>query len=404
VRVLIQKYGGTSVATQELRLTVAEKIIHATQQGYAVVAVISAMGRKGAPYATDTLLQLMLETNGSINHREIDLMLNCGEIISGVLMTGAICGLGNPAIFLTGAQAGIITNDQFGDARILRIDPENILNNLKEGKVVVVAGFQGVTESGDLTTLGRGGSDTTAAALGVALDAEAIEIYTDVDGIKTADPRIVSEAKTLSAVSYTEACQFAHEGAKVIHPRAVEIAMQKNIPIKVKCTFSDSPGTLVTTLGEMGSISLADRVITGITHTPNLTQITIDIDESHPRDFHLKAFKSLALAGISVDFINVSPRTIMFTVKNEVTSKAEDVLENMGIQTQLLKNCAKIAAVGAGMTGRPGVMAQIVEAFTREGIKILQSADSFTSIWCLVENKDMEKAVRSLHDSFKLGG
>jgi aspartate kinase len=346
----------------------------------------------------------MLETNGSINHREIDLMLNCGEIISGVLMTGAICGLGSPSIFLTGAQAGIITNDQFGDARILRIDPEKIQNNLKEGKVVVVAGFQGITENGDLTTLGRGGSDTTAAALGVALDAEAIEIYTDVDGIKTADPRIVSEAKTLSAVSYTEACQFAHEGAKVIHPRAVEIAMQKNIPIKVKCTFSDSPGTLVTTLGEMGSISLADRVITGITHTPNLTQITIDIDESHPRDFQLKAFKSLALAGISVDFINVSPRTIMFTVKNEETSKAEDVLENMGIQTRVLNNCAKIAAVGAGMTGRPGVMAQIVEAFTKEGIKILQSADSFTSIWCLVENKDMEKAVRSLHDSFKLGG
>jgi aspartate kinase len=403
MRVLIQKYGGTSVATQELRLLVAEKIIHATRQGYSAVAVISAIGRKGAPYATDTLLQLALETNGNISHREIDLLLNCGEIISGVLMTGAICGLGTPAVFLTGAQAGIITNDQFGDARIIRIEPKNILGYLKEGKVVVVAGFQGITENGELTTLGRGGSDTTAAALGVALDAEAIEIYTDVDGIKTADPRIVSEAKTLSAVSYTEACQFAHEGAKVIHPRAVEIAMQKNIPIKVKCTFNDSPGTLVTTLGEMGTISLSDRIITGITHNPNLTQITIDIEEGLPRDIQLKTFKSLALAGISVDFINVSQYTVMFTVKNEETAKAKDVLENMGIQARILLNCAKIAAVGAGMTGRPGVMAQIVEAFTKEGIKILQSADSYTSIWCLVENKDMERAVRSLHESFQLG-
>jgi len=403
MRILIQKYGGTSVATQEMRLMVAEKIIHATQQGYTVVVVISAIGRKGAPYATDTLLQLAQETIGNVSHREVDLLLNCGEIISGVLMTGTICGLGTPAIFLTGAQAGIITNSQFGDARILRIDSNNVLNYLKEGKVVVVAGFQGITESGDLTTLGRGGSDTTAAALGVALDAEAIEIYTDVDGIKTADPRIVSEAKTLSTVSYTEACQFAHEGAKVIHPRAVEIAMQKNIPIRVKCTFDDSPGTLVTTLGEMGSISLMDRVITGITHTPYLTQISIDIEEGHPKDIQLKTFKSLALAGICVDFINISPHSVMFTVKNEETNKAEDVLENMGIHARFLRNCAKIAAVGAGMSGRPGVMAQIVETFTKESIKILQSADSHTSIWCLVENKDMERAVRSLHECFHLG-
>ncbi|KKM10926.1 aspartate kinase [Clostridiales bacterium PH28_bin88] len=404
MRVLVQKFGGTSVASPELRYQVAQKVNAAVHQGYAVVVVVSAIGRAGAPYATDTLIELAKETNPDLSTREMDLIMACGEIISGTLMVGVLQSIGCPAVLLTGSQAGIITDGQFGDARIIRVESKRIYECLNEGKVVVVTGFQGVTDSGDITTLGRGGSDTTAAALGVALDAKAIEIYTDVDGVKTADPRIVADAKTLETISYNEVCQLAQEGAKVIHPRAVEIAQQKNIPLWVKNTFSDAPGTLVTIMGELNGVTvLNDRMITGITHIPNVTQLKIMITKEDLNDLPLKIFKALALAGISIDFINVHPEAIIFTVKDEIAPKALEVLENMGVSPQVRSGCAKIAAVGAGMTGRPGVMARIVEALTREGIQVLQSTDSYTSIWCLVAREDMEKAVRSLHRQFGLG-
>jgi aspartate kinase len=312
--------------------------------------------------------------------------------------------MGHPAIFLTGAQAGIITDNHFTEARILRVKPEAVLKHAREGKIVVVAGFQGISEEGEITTLGRGGSDTTAAALGVALNAEYVDIYTDVEGIMTADPRIVSDAVTREVVTYDEICQLAQEGAKVVHPRAVEIVKQKNIPLRVKSTFSDAPGTLVTSSGEVykGTIDITrDRTITGITQIPNIVQFKVNTSAG-PEGLkeQRRLFKGLALAGISLDFINVYPDQVVFTVKEEVAGKAAQVLENTGFIAEVIPGCAKVAAVGAGMTGVPGVMASIVDALARENIPILQSSDSHTTIWVLVRQEDMERAVQALHREF----
>jgi len=401
---IVQKFGGSSLSSDDLRAKAAAKIAGAKQEGYAPVVVVSAIGRLGDPYATDTLLSFAQNTGKELQPRESDLLMHCGEIISGVIMAATVQKTGCPAIFLTGAQAGIITDNSFNNARIQRINPENIIRHAREGKVVVVAGFQGVTVEGEVTTLGRGGSDTTAAALGVALNALSIEIYTDVEGIMTADPRIVADARPLDVVTYNEICQLAHEGAKVIHPRAVEIAMQKGIPLRIKCTFSDAPGTLVTSRKEAfkGAIDItSDRTITGITHIQDITRIkVVTKDAEDVPDFQKRIFKALALAGISVDFINVHPEAVFFTVKNSVAAKAVQILVNMGVSPEVLPDCAKVAAVGAAMTGVPGVMAKIVEALAREDIQILQSADSYTTIWVLVKMKDADKSIRALHRQF----
>lgn len=227
MRILVQKFGGTSVANPERRTQAAAKVAEAVGKGYSPVVVVSAIGRAGDPYATDTFLKMVSSIYSEVPKRELDLLMSCGEIISGAVMVSTLQSLGLEAVLLTGGQAGIITNNCFGDARIIRIEQEKILKHMEEGKVVVVTGFQGITEDGQITTLGRGGSDTTAAAIGVALNAEAIDIYTDVEGIMTADPRIVEDAKILDVVTYNEISHLAHQGAKVIHPRAVEIAMQK---------------------------------------------------------------------------------------------------------------------------------------------------------------------------------
>ncbi|MCG0278611.1 MAG: aspartate kinase [Thermanaeromonas sp.] len=399
MKVLVQKFGGSSVARAEDRRLVVRHILRAREKGYQVVVVVSAMGRRGAPYATDTLLDLV--AGQDVSPRDRDLLLSCGEIIASVVLAGALREVGVPVICLTGAQAGIITDSNFGDARILRVEPQRVLQELDNGRVVVVAGFQGTTENGEITTLGRGGSDTTAAALGVALGAEAIEIFTDVDGLKTADPRIVSDARTIETVTYNELCQLAYEGAKVIHPRAVEIAREKNIPLRIRSTFSDSPGTLVLPWRpEASSVAIScDRIVTGITNVAGLTQLRVQLDtESAARE----VFSALAEANISVDFINLFPKEAIFTVSNSVAERAIFLLENRGYKVYARPGCAKVAAVGAGMRGVPGVMASIVNALTQENITILQSADSYTSIWCLVEEENMEKAVRALHRQFKL--
>ncbi len=407
MKFIVQKFGGTSLVSDEVRVKVAAKVLEARQEGYTPVVVVSAIGRLGDPYATDTLLSFAMESGGDLMPRESDLLMSCGEIISGVIMASTIQKQGCPAVFVTGLQAGIITNNDFNNARIKKINPEYIVKQAREGKVVVVAGFQGATEEGEITTLGRGGSDTTAAALGVALNAVRVEIYTDVEGIMTADPRIVDDARPLALVTYNEICQLAHEGAKVIHPRAVEIAMQKGIPLRIKCTFSDAPGTLVTSGGEVykGAIDITrDRTITGITYIQDITQIRIMTDGAPDiLNFQAKIFKAMALAGISVDFINVNPEAVLFTVRNSVAGKAVQVLDTIGIQPVLLPDCAKIAAVGAVMTGVPGVMAKIIEAFSIEKIQILQSADSYTSIWVLVRREDMEKSINALHRHFGPG-
>ncbi|MFZ5645768.1 MAG: aspartate kinase [Bacillota bacterium] len=404
MKYIVQKFGGTSLVTEELREQVAAKIIAVKEDGFVPVVVVSAMGRAGDPFATDTLINFICSANKETESREMDLLMACGEIISGVMLAATLQKKGFPSVCLTGAQAGIITDGTFGEARILRVKPDKIVKFAKEGKIVIVTGFQGITEDGEITTLGRGGSDTTAAALGVALDATFVDIYTDVEGIMTADPRIVEEAQPREVVSYDEICQLAHEGAKVVHPRAVEIVMQKSIPMRVKCTFTDAPGTLVTSTGEVNKETIditRDRTITGITQIPNLTQFKVMLDEGEEGlRQKRRIFRGLALAGISLDFINVYPGMAVFTVKDDARQKTSQVLENTGFTAEVYPGCAKVAAVGAGMTGVPGVMASIVEALTREDIQILQSSDSYTTIWVLVKREDMEKAVRALYRQF----
>ena len=247
MKIIVQKFGGTSVASEEARIAVKDKVQQAIRNGFAPVVVVSAMGRKGAPYATDTLIDTLKEANISVNVREMDMLMCCGEIISSCVMAATLQKYGINAMALTGGQAGIITDSQFGAARIKNIKVSYLMRLLESGIIPVVCGFQGMTENNfKFTTLGRGGSDTSAAALGAALKADCVEIYTDVEGIMTADPRLVKEANILEQISYAEVCQMAYNGAKVIHPRAVEIAMGSNIPMYVKSTFSDAPGTLIT--------------------------------------------------------------------------------------------------------------------------------------------------------------
>lgn len=406
LKITIQKFGGTSLATADSRNRVCEIISNTINDGNQVVVVVSAMGRENDPYATDTLINLGKKINPQISARELDYLMACGETISGVLLAAQLNLHGINAQFFTGGKAGIVTDDQHGDAHIIYVNNQNIINALKEGIVPVVAGFQGMSEKGEVTTLGRGGSDTTASALGVALNAEIIDIFTDVEGIMTADPRIVDNARLLNVITYNEVCQLAREGAKVVHPRAIEIAMHGGIPLRVRSTFSNSDGTLVTNyVSSSNNIRIiSDTLITGITHALNIAQFRIDLSNKDKKSsLELQVFKSLALKGISVDFINVQPEVIMFTVPSDATSKTIEVLESINIFPEIEFNCAKVAVVGAAMTGMPGVMARVVEALTEEDIPILQSGDSYTNIWCLVKKEHMAKAVKALHDKFELG-
>ncbi|HHV86273.1 MAG TPA: aspartate kinase [Petrimonas sp.] len=404
MRLIVQKFGGTSVASSKVRELVVQKIHSAMEQGFSPVVVVSAMGRKGDPYATDTLIDLARSSYKHIAARELDMIMYCGEIISAVVMAGTLQAAGIDAVMLTGGQAGIITDNNFNNSRILKVDPSRLLSLLRMGKTPVVCGFQGVTVDGEFTTLGRGGSDTTAAALGAALNAEMVEIYTDVDGIMTADPRIVTNAKILDSITYAEVCQLAHQGAKVIHPRAVEIAMQKNIPLVVKSTFSNAPGTLITSTakGDTQETAVTDKVATGVTYLPNIAQIKITLDAATTHNESYKVFKAMADSGISVDLINVHPGQIMFTVMEEVAEKAAAKLRSLGYAVETVGDCAKVSVVGGGMREVPGVMASFVEALSRNNIPILQTVDSHTSISVLVKKTDVSKAVVALHEKFGL--
>lgn len=403
MKIIVQKYGGTSLREKKSRIRAIEHIKRAREEDYHVVVVVSAMGRRGDPYATDTLLDLLRQNGDQLSDQERDLLLSCGEIISAATLSSMLNSGGIPAVALSGGQAGILTNDTFSQAQILSVRPQRILAELAQNKVVIVCGFQGVTSTGEITTLGRGGSDTTAAALGVALEAEYIDIFTDVEGVMTADPRVVKDAVPLSWVTYTEFCNLAYQGAKVIHPRAVEIAMQGRVPIRVRSTWSDGPGTLVTTPDKLSTQQkvLNERFITGITFVPCLTQLKVAAKENQ-FDLQLRVFKGLAENKISVDFISVNPGGIAFTVFNEVADKAISLIKQMGYQVKAIPDCAKVSTVGAGMAGVPGIMAQIIEALTAEEIPILQSADSHTTIWVLVKEKDMNRAVNALHRKFNL--
>ncbi|WP_164668944.1 aspartate kinase [Virgibacillus doumboii] len=402
MQILVQKFGGTSVQTEENRNHVIRHIKDALMKDYKLVVVVSALGRKPDPYATDTLLDLIGYPGNYNSNRELDLLMSCGETIASVVLSNELKKHHINAVALTGAQAGFITNDDFNQAKIQEVKTDRIENEFKQNDVIVVAGFQGQTAAGEITTIGRGGSDTTAAALGAALQADRIEIFTDVNGIMTADPRVVSSARPLDIVTYTEICNLAYQGAKVIHPRAVEIAMQAKIPMRVRSTYMQDEGTLVTTsrIQEIGK-DIPDRLITGIAHMSSITQIRIQTKEETHR-LQSDVFKAMAEAGISVDFINISPTGVIYTVPEAHTQKAVEILETLGFHPEITENCAKVSAVGAGMTGVPGVASRIVQSLTNAGVQILQSADSHTTIWVLIHEKDLRTAVNALHDVFEL--
>lgn len=407
MRIIVQKFGGTSVATAADRRLVADRVLDAVKKGYRTVVVVSAMGRAGDPYATDTFIKMAYDACPTTPPRELDLLMSCGETIAAVTVAAALKERGLDPIALTGAQAGIVTDSNFSDARILKVEPERLLRHLKEGRVVVVAGFQGATDAGEITTLGRGGSDTTAAALGAALGAEVVEIYTDVEGIKTADPRIVAKAKTLKILSYQEVSQMAYEGARVIHPRAVEIAMRKDIPLRILSPSVPGPGTLVTHAAGLAESPWADvkegRIITGVTHIPDVAQITVSRAEGRAdTDTSVKVFESLAEAGISVDLISVSQDSQTFTVAGKLAERAKEILIRLGFKVTIVPGCAKVTVVGARMRGVPGVMAKVARALAGEGIPILQTADSHLTISCLVPGSKMAQAIQALHREFGL--
>jgi aspartate kinase len=401
MKIIVQKFGGTSVKDAESRKRALHHIKRAVNDGYKVVTVVSAMGRNGDPYATDTLLGLV--DLSLISNREQDILLSCGEKISAIVFSNLLKENQLSASAMTGGEAGFITSNDHTNAKIIDMKCDSLYKELENHEVVVVAGFQGVTKTGEITTLGRGGSDTSASALGAALKADWIDIFTDVEGIMTADPRIVKDARPLTVVTYEEICNMAHQGAKVIHPRAVEIAMQANVPIRVRSTYSDSPGTLVTSLKkEQRPMDIVkDQLVTGIAHMSNISQITVHVKEFQG-NIQAEVFNAMAKAEISVDFINISPSSIVYTVDKEKVTQAVTLLEQLGYDISVVHECAKVSAVGAGIAGVPGVTAKIVNALAAENVQILQSADSHTTIWVLVREKDLILAVNALHKAFRL--
>ncbi len=406
LKIMVQKYGGTSVSTADKRVLVVQRISAALQEGYRVVVVVSAMGRDGDSYATDTLKSLALQEYSDVARRELDLIMSCGEIISAVVMSATLSREGITACALSGAQAGLVTDGCYGGAEVVDCRPEKLKEMLEQTIVPVVAGFQGVDAVGELNTMGRGGSDTTAVILGAALHAEKVEIYTDVPGIMTADPRVLKEARVIEQITYGEVCQLAYEGARVIHPRAVEVAMRNNVNVVVRNLEEEGPGTLITGehLMQEGSFSTRGRrAVSGIAHTTDLVQFFIQFTEPNPMG-ELEIFQRIAEAEINIDLISVFPLVKAFTVKDEHSLKVEQILKGLDAQYLIDPDCAKISIVGVGMHAIPGVMARVVESLHAQGIKIKQTGDSNITISLLIGKQDLPKAVKTLHDSFQLNG
>lgn len=392
--VIVQKFGGTSVSKEESRIRCLGHVQNELENGHKVVVVISAMGRKGDPYATDTLLSLLGGHRHGLSNKDLDLFLSTGELISASVFSNLLHEHGIANTILTGGQAGIITNNQYNDAKITALHPQKLEHALRTHDVVVVPGFQGITSDGETTTLGRGGSDTTATAIGVSLRADFVDIFTDVEGIMTADPRIVSHAKVLDKAGYNEICNFAYLGAKVIHPRAVEIAMHENIPIRVRSTFSEHTGTLITNMTELNSNPSEKRPVIGITQTSGLIHLSI------PKSRFENVYQTFSEEGISIDFIQTNTDSASFTIPTSLKEQTINILSSTDWRPTVTEGMAKIAIVGSGMHGAPGVMSRALGVLYEHEIDVHQTADSHTTIWFLVKEKQMNEAVCLLHDTF----
>ncbi|MBI4288361.1 MAG: aspartate kinase [Chloroflexi bacterium] len=399
---IVQKYGGSSVANAEKIKNVARRVGKAHDQGNRVVVVVSAMGD-----TTDDLLELAARITAEPDERELDVLLSTGEIVSTTLLAMALHSMGYKATSLSGGQAGIWTDETHSKARILAVEAHRITQELEAGNIVVVAGFQGVTRNMDVTTLGRGGSDTTAVALAAALKADKCEIYTDVDGVYTADPRIVPGARCLREIGYEEMLELATWGAKVMHPRAVELGEVYNIPILVACSFNENPGTLI-----HGGASVEVRnKVRGIAHDTDVAKITIVGIPDRP-GIAAALFEPLAKAAISVDTIvqnaglnNVTD--ITFTVTKSDLPKAMKIIEPVarsvgGSKCLSDSNLGKVSIVGTGMQNSPGYAGRMFKALYEAGINIQMISTSEIRITCIVAQDKVKDAVRALHQAFEL--
>lgn len=398
MKILVQKFGGTSVATEEGRRQVADKIRAAREAGWSPVVVVSAMGRHPQPYATDTLLGLVAEWQPWHEPRELDMLMACGEILGCVVTSHHLRSLGLPARAFSGAGAGIRTEGPFGEARVAALDPSPLLEALEAGLVPVVAGFQGASGA-EVATLGRGGSDTTAVALGAALGAGAVEIYTDVEGVMTADPRQVPEARVLESITRLEMGEMANEGARVVHPRAVEMAEAHDAALVVRSTFSGAPGTRI-----VDRPTAEGQMATGIVTVPDLCRVGLDLagapDLAAARS---RVFEVLAREGLSLDLINViGPRLYFLLRTRDLRDGAGQVLEDLGHPVEVLERCAKVSVVGQGMRGVPGVMFRVHRALAGKGIDLLHCTDSHITISCVVPEADLGRAASALHREFRL--
>ncbi|AYF73082.1 aspartate kinase [Nocardia yunnanensis] len=406
---VVQKYGGSSVATAERIRRVAERIVETKKQGHDVVVVCSAMGD-----TTDELLDLAQQVAPAAPAREMDMLLTSGERISNALVAMAIHSLGAEARSFTGSQAGVITTGTHGNAKIIDVAPGRVQQALGEGTIVLVAGFQGVSQdSKDVTTLGRGGSDTTAVALAAALNADVCEIYTDVDGVFSADPRIVADAQKLDSVSYEEMLEMAACGSKVLMLRCVEYARRYNVPVHVRSSYTDKTGTMIT--GSMEDIPLEQAILTGVAHDRSEAKVTVVGIPDKP-GYAAKVFRAVADAEINIDMVlqNISKidtgkTDITFTLPKLEGPRAVELLTkqqgDIGFsQVVYDDHIGKVSLVGAGMKSHPGVTATFCESLADAGINIDLISTSEIRISVLVKDTDLDEAVQVLHSAFELGG
>lgn len=399
---IVMKFGGSSVGDAERMKRVAGRIIEAKRSGNDCVIVVSAMGD-----TTDDMIDLSRQLNPNPPAREMDMLLANGEQISIALLSMAINHMGAEAVSYTGWQAGITTENAHGKARINDIEPARILRSLEEGKVVIVAGFQGATADGEITTLGRGGSDTTAVALAAAIKADLCEIYTDVDGIYSTDPRMVKNARKLKEISYDEMLELAHLGAAVLHPRAVEYAKQYNVQLVVRSSFNHNEGTLV-----KGEAALEQGiVVSGIACDKQVARISILGVEDKP-GILAKVFTALADGDINVDIIVQSgvqhgKADFSFTTSKADADKAMDVIAKVRSQVSYddassETDLAKISIVGAGMVTNPGVAAQMFEVISGQGVSIKMVSTSEIKVSCVVDNSRLSEVIAALHTAYGL--
>ena len=399
---IVKKFGGSSVANKERIFNVAKRCIEDYKKGHDVVVVLSAMGK-----TTDELLAKAREINPNAPKRELDMLLTTGEQVSVSLMAMAMHAMGVPAISLNAYQAKMSSTSRYGNARFKRINSERILNELDARKIVIITGFQGVNKHDDYTTLGRGGSDTTAVALAAALHADKCEIYTDVDGVFTADPRIVPNARKLEEITYDEMLELATSGAKVLHNRSVELAKKYGVQMVVRSSLNETEGTVVKEV-----VKVEKMLITGVASDKNTARISVIGVEDTP-GIAFKIFHRLAKNNINVDIILQSvgrdgTKDISFTVAQDDLQDALNVLEEnkeaLTIQEiQYNEKVAKVAIVGAGMMSNPGVASQMFEALFSYGININMISTSEIRITVLIDEKDVNRATQAIHEKFALG-